>query len=394
MRKPVARRRSRVNGGKSQMGNVGYVPARLVRCERTSPELDMTHSLNRAPEGTTMPDKPLIVISHIHEEEALAFALQNALTELFLGGVTFFVSPDRASVDGGDLWLHRIKEAILKSEIVIPLISPRSINRNWINFEAGAGWLSKRVVPLCHSGMSKTDIPEPLHSLRLFDIESDEDIRDLCELIGRCADLAARKSEISNVAMQLRQAAHGMKTHRLAPAGTDPCWVFASSEDPHALDAMEESLNRCASASMCSIALNFFWGARRLENFKRRVLERRMSARVLMANFDSENIRRRLEEEQGETVGASGGKHLVDKLVELERQVDDKEWFTIRTFDHVPTYAMLLFDDEAFIYPYGFATVGNLSPTFYFNTSQAASAFFEQEFEAINNRCVDAAGSG
>ena len=122
--------------------------------------------------------KPVIFISHVHEEAALAIALRQELSRMYLGAVDFFVSSDRESLRGGDDWLSKIKGALSNASIIIPVVSPRSIDRTWINFEAGAGWLHKRVVPLCHSGMRPAQLPQPLQSLFGFDLHDATDVED------------------------------------------------------------------------------------------------------------------------------------------------------------------------------------------------------------------------
>jgi hypothetical protein len=334
--------------------------------------------------------KPLIFISHINEEAELAIAVKQELSRLFLDGVRFFVSPDRQSIDGGDHWLQEIKEAIAGASVVIVLVSRQSINRNWINFEAGAGWLAKRVVPLCHSGLRPAELPQPMQSLRGFDIDDDRDMQSLCELVGEAAGLTTPRKASGRLAATLRKSAHKIGQLVAPPAGAAACWVFPSSESPPTIGAMTESLQRCKVARFCSLGLNFLWSASRLQTLAERVANRECEAHILMANFASEDIQRRLAEEPGHPIGGSGGEHLIRQLVALEKKVGDTTRFSIRLFSHKPTYAMLLFDDEAYVYVYGFETLGNLSPAFYV-IGGPAFRFFTQQFDRISGTSIPAA---
>jgi hypothetical protein len=58
----------------------------------------------------------------------------------------------------------------------IYLISPKSINRNWINFELGAVWIRNAInlrnnekeiptLPMCHSGIEPSSLPSPINNL-------------------------------------------------------------------------------------------------------------------------------------------------------------------------------------------------------------------------------------
>ena len=89
-------------------------------------------------------DMARIFESFVHEDETVASAVQNLLqTELELeDGV--FLSSDKSRIYGGDLWLQKIKEGLSAAELVILMLSKRSVVRPWINFEAGAAWLTDK----------------------------------------------------------------------------------------------------------------------------------------------------------------------------------------------------------------------------------------------------------
>jgi hypothetical protein len=57
-----------------------------------------------------------------------------------------FLSSDKSQIYAGDLWLQKIKEALSAAELVILMLSQRSVARPWVNFEAGPrGWRTKRL---------------------------------------------------------------------------------------------------------------------------------------------------------------------------------------------------------------------------------------------------------
>ena len=105
-----------------------------------------------------------LFVSFVHEDENLASAVKDLLqTELNLGGEVF-LSSDTAQIYAGDLWLQKIKEALSAAEIVILMLSQRSVARPWVNFEAGA---RRQVPPLSFSrrnaatGRARRRISEP-----------------------------------------------------------------------------------------------------------------------------------------------------------------------------------------------------------------------------------------
>ncbi len=327
--------------------------------------------------------KPLVFISHVHEEAELANSMKASLSHMLLGGVDFFVSSDRESIRGGDDWLVKIKDALSNACIVVVLVSPRSINRTWINFEAGAGWLRQRVVPLCHSGMQPSQLPNPLQRLYSFDIEVPHDLRDLCQLVAEAANLHVPEAEWGQLSEQLKQSALGSGPPIVQPYGASSCWVFPTSEDLRTITSLEKSLNSCEEASLFATGLNFFWNAGYFQLLEDRISKAELRVQICMANFRSQVIIDRLEDEPEHPIGILGSEHLVKRLMRLEDRINDRARFSLNLFSHYPTYAMLIFDEEIYVYPYGFKALGNSSPTFYWKGKDPAIQFFKQQFILI-----------
>ena len=134
--------------------------------------------------------KPVVFISHIHSESKIAIWIEERTSDLLLGAIDFFVSSDKSSIVGGDKWLQKIEEGLKNASVIIVLCSKESVLRPWINFEAGGAWMAgKRVVPVCHAGMSPGDLPEPLRSLQAYELANEEHFQDLVALLAREAGL-------------------------------------------------------------------------------------------------------------------------------------------------------------------------------------------------------------
>ena len=127
-----------------------------------------------------MNNKKIVFISHITEESELAKIIAEEIEHYFLGLLDTFVSSDGKSIPTGERWLDLIDNALANSAIQISLCSPQSIKRPWINFEAGASWIRKiPVVPLCHSGLSKSNLPIPMVMLQAADLDKAEDLKGI-----------------------------------------------------------------------------------------------------------------------------------------------------------------------------------------------------------------------
>lgn len=330
-----------------------------------------------------MTAKPLVFISHVNEEAAVAGFLQDRLSGMFLGGVNFFVSSDRRSLRGGDHWLNSIGEALSTCSVVLCVLSPGSIERAWVNFEAGAGWFQKRVIPVCHSGLKPSHLPQPLQSLVGYDLHDPLDLRELSAVIGEAAGLLSPNADWDLMARSLSEVVATIAQRPHQPFGASPCAVFASSEDIGTIGSLERSLRECQTIAMYSIGLNFFWNASHLRVFEERLRLGQCTARVCMANFKSDSILGRLDDEPEHPIGVAGAEHLLRRLVRMENAFEDSDRLAVRVFEHYPTYAMLAFDDELYIYMYGYKTLGNSSPTFYWWGKDPAAKFYRDQFEVI-----------
>ena len=90
-----------------------------------------------------------IFVSHATADKWIATILCEKLEEA--GASTF---RDDRDIDGGDDIPERIRVEIKRSRELVVLLTPHSVNRQWILIEVGAAWgLSKavRITPiLCH----------------------------------------------------------------------------------------------------------------------------------------------------------------------------------------------------------------------------------------------------
>jgi len=85
-----------------------------------------------------------------------------------------FLLSDKSHIYAGDLWLQKIKDALSAAEIVILMLSQRSVARPWVNFEAGAAWLAgKSIIPVCYGNLSKDALPHPYSAIQALNLPSE-----------------------------------------------------------------------------------------------------------------------------------------------------------------------------------------------------------------------------
>lgn len=85
-----------------------------------------------------------------------------------------FLSADTTQILAGHVWLDRIRNALASCEVLLLILSERSINRAWVNFEAGAVWLKGNpVIPICIGKMWIENLPQPYAGIQAVRLPSD-----------------------------------------------------------------------------------------------------------------------------------------------------------------------------------------------------------------------------
>lgn len=130
-----------------------------------------------------------VFISFIHEEGETAAAVQTFVNQMLGGQAKAFLSSDKFQVYAGENWLDRILEELEAAKVVLLILSEKSVTRPWVNFEAGAGWFTKKkIIPLCIKELNKDNLPKPYSSLQSIDLKYTEEqlylIRSIAHYLG------------------------------------------------------------------------------------------------------------------------------------------------------------------------------------------------------------------
>lgn len=150
-------------------------------------------------------NKPLIFISHIAEERDIALALKDLIVSSFLGMLDVFVSSDYTSISLGNKWLDDITTALKNCAVEVVICSPVSVEKQWINFEAGSGWIKDiPVIPLCHSGLEPADLPIPLKLLQGAKATEETSIRSLLWRLAKAIEVNMPSNDVSKFTDSVR----------------------------------------------------------------------------------------------------------------------------------------------------------------------------------------------
>jgi len=123
-----------------------------------------------------------------------------------------------------------------------------------------------------------------------------------------------------------------------------------------------------------------------------------MRLEIYLADPFSPDVEARLiEEEIGDLkppVGQSGMIKRLETLLNMRRALGDPETISINLFTHYPTFALMIVDDEYFIYPYSYAHLGNFSPVFQFSAELEADrsvvAFLDAHYRRVQASALPA----
>lgn len=114
---------------------------------------------------------PKVFISFVHEDHKVASAVQNLIASELVTRDDIFLSSDKTQVYAGDIWLDKIKEGLAASNVVVLLLSRRSVSRPWVNFEAGGAWLNaKPIIPVCFGSLTKDSLPQPYSGIQALNL--------------------------------------------------------------------------------------------------------------------------------------------------------------------------------------------------------------------------------
>jgi hypothetical protein len=152
-----------------------------------------------------MANKPIVFISHITAESELAMILKNHLSQAFLGMVEVFVSSDEQSIAAGDSWFRRINEALEASKLTLILCSSVSVQRPWINFEAGACSVREiPMIPICHSNFRPEDLPLPLGLYQAIEAKQESDLEPVIQQIALLLEFDAQAIDLKEFVAEIQ----------------------------------------------------------------------------------------------------------------------------------------------------------------------------------------------
>ncbi|NJM68850.1 MAG: DUF4071 domain-containing protein [Scytonema sp. RU_4_4] len=135
-----------------------------------------------------------VLISHYHEERALADAWKELLKSTSLGAIEAWYSSDSHAVGGmtiGLEWRNELHQKLAESNFILAIQTPTSAGRPWVMWECGvASGIDKErgIIPIIYS-MKPSDFANPISSYQLYQGEDENQVRQVCERLTVAANL-------------------------------------------------------------------------------------------------------------------------------------------------------------------------------------------------------------
>jgi len=163
-----------------------------------------------------MHTKEGVFISHITGEKSAANRLKELLRETFGPTLKIFVSSDYESIGSGADWFSAISTALRTARVILVLLSEGSVDRRWINFEAGVGvGAEDLVIPLVFRGFAKGNIGMPLAPLHARSLSDAKDVRAMINDIAKACGMQARGSDLGPFVSDLAKLEKGLPSEQV-----------------------------------------------------------------------------------------------------------------------------------------------------------------------------------
>ena len=91
------------------------------------------------------------------------------------------------SIRAGEIWTERIRKAITSSKIILLLLTPNSIDSDWVKAEAGAGWAMQKIVVPVSMLIDIRNVPIVVSQFQMRPGETEKDRSKLIDEILKLA---------------------------------------------------------------------------------------------------------------------------------------------------------------------------------------------------------------
>jgi hypothetical protein len=211
--------------------------------------------------------KKRLFISYANEEAIVAKKIEDILRFIFDDKIEIFSSA--SGLKAGQKWFKRITDEAQKFDTLIVICSPFSLSKMWLAFEAGAAWSRDiDIIPICHSGTTRTQLPDPFRQYHSLEIRSKTFVEEFISAIAthfEFTDLPSYDNEY--IAEGLKAAVYSVRDE-VKPIDVFVSTPFSSFGVDHEKKAFLIELREVLKSLMTHSSLrNFHYCLNTIEDF-------------------------------------------------------------------------------------------------------------------------------
>lgn len=181
--------------------------------EAGSESVDVGTASGAEPSGT-----PEVFISHDSRDVYLARIVGDML-ESAIPGISIFIAGD--DLRSGDDWDAALRSALETAQVVVALLTPRSVASAWLHFEAGSAFVTGRLFPLCADGVTKGSLEPPMALRQARDLSLADAVALITDVAEKCGFPTAPPDEVLRRAQTAVEQAAGFSAEP-ASAPSEP----------------------------------------------------------------------------------------------------------------------------------------------------------------------------
>ena len=349
-----------------------------------------------------------IFISHSHSDEAIASKLVNFLMvalSLEEKEILCTSNPDQGLIFIPTGIIEQLKKHLKNSEALIILITADSLHSAWIPFEVGAFWTTdKKIIPILGPGLKHDDLPGLLTGFLSISIEAQDWEDQLNAATNQLADQLNIQQKVTRkrneTLREFSDSLRAWKSKRPAthlPQHGECILPYAQSQSPDFFKKVADLIPKTQKITLIGTGLNIIWQQKIVDLLIQHATKNNeVSITICLANPFSPHVEDRLTEEEmsGVTapVGQKGIINIINNIWNLIERLEkngNPDNFKVRLFENYPTLATLIFDQDIFIYPYTYQTLGTISPIVQLrNNGSPATNFFISNAKKIINDAI------
>ncbi len=312
---------------------------------------------------------------------------------LVIQDVQIFYSPD---ILRGKLWLETLREELEENSFGIFCITPESLSSLWMSYEAGAIVSRNKkamAVPLLF-GLSIDNVKHTPYAPFQAVIYCRQEIFNLIESINKSIARPLDSDHLKK-AFQLFWPDLDENISRILPPPApiqmpiNP--LYEQADQGLFANVALQLVGSAKSVKLVGTGLCILSQDPIRKALFERARSQKCQVEIYLGNPNSPNLQTRLiEEETGDwlpSVGYIGLMKRAENLLREWQQYGSPPEISLFMFDHYPTMAIIIIDDHYFIYPYGYATLGNFSPVLYYSRNDDAFGamirFLDHQVEMI-----------